>query len=131
MRCEQARIIVVDDVNAMRVQVREMLKNMGFEQVAIAQNGEEAKRLMENERFDLVIADWQMEPTNGIELLKYLRAHPQYSKIPFAMLTAESVKEKVVEAVQAGIDDYLVKPVTPIQVQNKVLALLMRKGGFQ
>jgi DNA-binding response OmpR family regulator len=75
----------------------------------------------------LVLCDWHMSPTDGMELLKFVRAHPTYGAAPFIMVTAESTKEQVVEAIKQGVDEYIVKPLTPDQIQGKVFGVLTRK----
>ena len=127
MRCEEASIIVVDDVNAMRVQIRDLLRRFGFANIKIAAGVEEAKSLMEMEQFHLVLSDWHMTPTTGLDLLQYLRSHPEYKNVPFILVTAECTKDKVIEAVKAGVDDFIVKPITPLQIQTKVINLLVKK----
>jgi two-component system chemotaxis response regulator CheY len=124
---EEINILVVDDVNTMRVQVKELLKSFGFKKITAASNGEEAKKLLDLEDVHLVLADWKMEPGDGMDLLLYVRKHPQHKNMPFIMVTAESTKEKVIEVIKAGVDDYLVKPLTPVQIQNKVYGVLLRK----
>jgi two-component system chemotaxis response regulator CheY len=124
---EDVNILVVDDVNTMRVQIRDLLKGFGFRKVSVAGSGEEAKQILETDAFHLVLCDWHMTPTDGLELLKYVRAHPTYKSMPFIMVTAESTKERVIEAIKTGVDDYLVKPLTMMQIQNKVFGVLLRK----
>jgi two-component system, chemotaxis family, chemotaxis protein CheY len=117
---EEVGILVIDDVNAMRVQIRELLKSAGFKRITLASNGDEAKQLIECGKYHLVLSDWHMAPTDGMELLKYLRAHPDYKDIAFIMVSAENTRERVVEAIKAGTDDYLIKPLTPVQIESKV-----------
>lgn len=130
MEVEEVSILVIDDVNSMRIQIKELLRSFGFRKISAVGNGEEAKILIEIDSFHLILADWRMEPTNGLELLKYVRNHPSCKKVAFLMVTAEGTKEKVVEAIQAGVDDYLVKPLTLAQIQNKVFRLLIKKKVF-
>ena len=130
MTLEDVSIMVVDDVNTMRVQIRELLKSFGFKKVTIAANGEDAKRLVEQEPFHLILSDWQMGPTDGLTLLKYIRSHPEYKALPFIMITAEGTKDKVVTAIQAGVDDYIVKPLTPAIIQDRIYTCLVKKGIF-
>lgn len=124
---EKVSILVVDDVNSMRVQIRELLKGFGFRRVTVAENGEAAKQELEVGAFQLVLADWHMVPCDGFELLKYIRSHPEFKSMPYIMVTAECTKEKVIEAIKAGVDDYLVKPLTPLQIQTKVYGVLLKK----
>jgi two-component system chemotaxis response regulator CheY len=132
MTRDEVSVLVVDDVNALRVQVRDLLKSFGFRKVTIASNGEEAKKFMGQPEmgapFQLILADWQMAPVDGIELLKWVRAHKDYASVPFIMVTAGNTKDQVVTAVKAGVDDYLMKPLTIAQIQDKVYSLLVKKG---
>jgi two-component system chemotaxis response regulator CheY len=124
---EEVNILVVDDVNTMRVQIKELLQGFGFRSVKLAQNGQEAEQVLASEPVHLVLCDWHMEPTNGIDLLKHMRSKDNLKDVAFVMVTAESVKEKVVEAIKAGVDDYLVKPLTVEQIQSKVYGVLTRR----
>ncbi len=127
---EEVSIVVVDDVNTMRIQIKELLKLFGFRKVFVASNGEEVKQMLETIPIHLLMVDWHMSPTAGIELLKYVRSHPEHKNIAFVMVTAESAKEQVIEAVQSGVDEYLLKPLTALQVQTKVYAALLKKQVF-
>jgi two-component system chemotaxis response regulator CheY len=124
---EEVGILVVDDVNTMRVQIKDLLRQFGFRKVTLANNGEEAKAYLESEPIHLIMCDWHMTPVDGMEFLKYVRAHDTHKTTAFIMVTAEGTKEKVVEAIKSGVDDYLVKPLTPTQIQNKVYGVLLRK----
>ena len=73
------------------------------------------------------MADWQMSPTDGMELLKYVREHAEHKSMAFIMVTAENTKEKVIAAIKSGVDDYLVKPLTAAQIQNKVYGVLLKR----
>jgi two-component system chemotaxis response regulator CheY len=120
-------VLVVDDVNAMRVNIRELMKSAGFRSVKVAAGVEEAKPLLEAEPIHLVLADLHMEPLTGLDFLHYVRAHPLYKSVPFVMVTAENTKEHVIGAITAGVDDYIMKPFTAVQLQNKVYTVLQRK----
>ncbi len=87
---EEVGILVVDDVQAMRTQIREMLKESGFKRVRVASNGEEAKAALGSEPVQLLLADWKMEPLDGLSLLKYVRSHPSLKDLAFIMVTAET-----------------------------------------
>lgn len=127
MQREEVSILVVDDVSTMRIQIKDLLKQFGFRKVAIANNGEEAKALLEGETIHLIMCDWHMSPMDGIEFLKYVRAHDTHKSTAFIMVTEEDTKDKVVEAIKYGVDAYLVKPLTTLQIQNKVYGVLLRK----
>jgi two-component system, chemotaxis family, chemotaxis protein CheY len=124
---EEVGILIVDDVNAMRVQIKELLKSLGFRKVMLAANGEEAKQIIAVEPPHLMLVDWHMAPCDGMELLKYVRAHRLHKEVAFIMVTAETTKERVMEAIKSGVDDYLIKPLTPIQIQSKVYGILLKK----
>jgi two-component system chemotaxis response regulator CheY len=124
---EEVGILVVDDVNTMRVQIKDLLNSFGFRKITLAASGEEAKTKLTAEPIHLILCDWHMTPTDGLEFLKFVRAQEQHKNIAFIMVTAESTKERVVEAIKTGVDDYLVKPLTQAQIQNKVYGVLLRK----
>lgn len=124
---EDVSILVVDDVNTMRVQIKDLLKQFGFRKILVAADGEEAKKLLGEHSFQLVLADWHMSPLDGLGLLRFMRHEPKFKDIAFIMITAESTKERVMEAIKAGVDDYLIKPLTPMQVENKIFGVLLRK----
>lgn len=124
---EEVEILVVDDVNSTRVQVKQLLADQGFRKIALCAHGEEAKLHIASYPVHLIICDWHMEPTNGIEFLKYVRGETRIAEVAFLMLTGEGTKERVVQAIQSGVDDYLLKPLTPAQIQSKVFGVLLKK----
>jgi two-component system chemotaxis response regulator CheY len=124
---EELGILVVDDVNTMRIQIKELLKGFGFKHIVLAGSGAEAKQFLQTEKIHLILSDWQMSPTDGIELLQFVRSSPEHKDIAFIMVTAESTKEKVMAAIQAGVDNYLVKPLTPTEIESKVYGVLLKK----
>lgn len=124
---DESNILVVDDVNTMRTQIKELLIGFGFHNVDTVANGEEAKAALTSKTYHLVLSDWHMEPTNGMELLKFVRANATLKPMAFLMITAESTKERVVEAIKSGVDDYLVKPLTRAQIETKVYTILLKK----
>ncbi len=124
---EDISILVVDDVNSIRVHVKELLRVCGFRKIVTASSGEEAKALLETQPFQLILCDWHMEPTNGLELLRYVRNHPQFCGIAFILVTAENTRDRILDAVAAGVDDYVVKPLTQGQIQNKVYSVLLKR----
>ncbi len=128
MLLEDVGVLVVDDVNTMRIQIKELLKTFGLCKVTLASNGEEAKQVIGSSPIQLVLVDWQMKPTDGLELLKYLRLHPQHKQMAVIMVTAENTKELVGDAIKAGVDDYLLKPLTLVQIRNKIYGVLLKRG---
>ena len=103
-------ILVVDDYQTMIRIIRNLLKQLGFEDVDDATDGVEAMSKLRQRKYGLIISDWNMEPMNGLDLLKQVRADPKLSGIPFIMVTAESKTDNVVAAKQAGVSNYIVKP---------------------
>jgi two-component system, chemotaxis family, chemotaxis protein CheY len=127
MNREELGILVVDDSAAVRHAVRELLYGAGFKRITLAAHAEEARRFLEMETCHLVISDWRMEPTNGLDLLRYMRAEPLLKETLFILLTAEMDKEKALFALAQGVDDYLIKPLNSGHIQSKIYGHLLRK----
>lgn len=130
----ETRILVVDDMAAMRLRVINQLKSMGFTNIDQAGNGQEAfdlleKKRSENNPFDIVISDWNMPVMTGIDLLEKIRTNPAYENMPFVMVTAEGEKNQVVRALKSGVSDYLVKPVSAVLLTQKLTALHAKKAA--
>ncbi len=106
-------ILVVDDYNTMIRIIRNLLKQLGFDDIDDASDGSAALAKMKEKKYGLVISDWNMEPMTGYELLKEVRADGSLSRTPFIMVTAESKTENVIAAKKAGVNNYIVKPSTP------------------
>ena len=104
------RILVVDDYQTMIRIVRNLLKQLGFSNVHEATDGGAALEKLRSNPFSLVISDWNMEPMNGLDLLREVRGDDDLKKIPFIMITAESKVDNVIAAKKAGVDNYIVKP---------------------
>jgi two-component system chemotaxis response regulator CheY len=113
-------ILVVDDYKTMIRIIRNLLKQLGFEDVDEAADGKEALGKLREKRYGLVISDWNMEPMTGYELLREVRADPSLSRTPFIMVTAESKTENVVAAKKAGVNNYIVKPFNAATLKNKI-----------
>lgn len=120
--------LVVDDFSTMRRIVNNLLRDAGFGHVSEAENGVEALRKLETERFDFIISDWNMPNMTGLELLKAVRGSAKLHKLPFLLITAEARKENIVDAAQAGADGYIVKPFTAATLTQKIEAIIKRKG---
>jgi two-component system chemotaxis response regulator CheY len=116
-------ILVVDDYNTMIRIIRNLLRQLGFEDVDDAPDGSIALSKMHIKRYGLVISDWNMEPMTGYELLKQVRSDPKISATPFIMVTAESKTENVIAAKQAGVNNYIVKPFNADTLKNKIEAV--------
>ena len=116
-------ILVVDDYNTMIRIIRNLLKQLGFEDIDDATDGSAALNKMRGKRYGLVISDWNMEPMTGYELLKEVRSDPGLSKTPFIMVTAESKTENVIAAKKAGVNNYIVKPFNAQTLKTKIEAV--------
>jgi len=114
------RILVVDDFSTMRRIVKNILKQLGYENVDEAENGAEAYDKIKTGEFAFVITDWNMPVMDGLGLLKKVRSDAQIKDTPILMVTAEAEKEKVVAAIQAGVNNYIVKPFTADTLKEKM-----------
>ena len=122
-------VLVVDDYNTMIRIIRNLLKQLGFEDVDDASDGSAALAKMRDKKYGLVISDWNMEPMTGYELLKEVRADPGLTKTPFIMVTAESKTENVIAAKKAGVNNYIVKPFNAQTLQSKIEAVFCGNAG--
>lgn len=127
MRLSEVSVLIVEDVNAMQVQIKEMLKTFGFEKIHLSSNGAEALEWMSKNPVHVALVDWHMEPMTGLDLLKMVRADGKLSGICVVMVTADSTKESVVTAIKSGVDEYLVKPITAQAIEEKIIFLLTKK----
>ncbi|MCW7753636.1 chemotaxis response regulator CheY [Desulfobotulus sp. H1] len=114
------KILVVDDFATMRRILKNILKQLGFTNITEADDGTTALEALSKNSFDLIISDWNMPKMTGLELLKKVRSDPAYKNIPFLMVTAEAQKQNVIEAVQAGVSNYVVKPFTAEAIAEKL-----------
>ncbi|MCR9256863.1 MAG: response regulator [Alphaproteobacteria bacterium] len=117
-------ILIVDDYKTMLRIIRNLLKQLGFNNVDEASDGEAALRKIQEKKFGLVISDWNMEPMTGLQLLKKVRSDPKTAKMPFIMVTAESKTENVVAAKKAGVNNYIVKPFNAATLKGKMTAVI-------
>jgi two-component system chemotaxis response regulator CheY len=120
------RILVVDDFATMRKVVKGCLRNLGFSNIEEAEDGVKALEKLKSLEFKLIVSDWNMPNMMGIDFLKAVRSDPSTTKIPFLMVTAEAQKENVIAAAQAGVSNYIVKPFTLEQMQEKLEAVFSR-----
>jgi two-component system chemotaxis response regulator CheY len=107
------KVLVVDDFATMRRIVKGVLKQLGFGNIIEAEDGTVAMAELKKEKIGLIVSDWNMPNMSGLELLKAVRGDAGLKGIPFIMVTAEGQKENVIEAVKAGVSNYIVKPFTP------------------
>ena len=116
-------VLVVDDYNTMIRILRNLLRQLGFQDIDDAADGTAALAKMRQKQYGLVISDWNMEPMTGYDLLKEVRGDPGLAKTPFIMVTAESKTENVIAAKKAGVNNYIVKPFNAQTLQNKIEAV--------
>jgi two-component system chemotaxis response regulator CheY len=121
---KKIKILVVDDFATMRKVIRNLLKQIGYENVVEAENGQVALRILKSQKIDFIVSDWNMPTMSGLELLKALRCDEYLNKTPFLMVTAEALKENVVEAVKAGVNNYIVKPFTAEVLEEKIKKII-------
>jgi two-component system chemotaxis response regulator CheY len=117
-------VLIVDDYRTMLRIIHGLLSQLGFTNVDEAMDGNTAYDMICNRNYGLVISDWNMQPTTGLELLKKVRANGQTAKLPFIMVTAEARTENVVVARQAGVNNYIIKPFTQAVLKQKLTAVL-------
>ena len=117
-------ILIVDDYKTMLRIVRNLLKQLGFENVDEATDGGMALQKLRDRSYDMVISDWNMEPMTGLQLLKEVRADAKLKALPFLMITAESKPENVIEAKKAGVNNYIVKPFNADTLKTKLSSVL-------
>jgi two-component system chemotaxis response regulator CheY len=123
------KVLVVDDFATMRKIVRNILKQIGFENIMEAEDGNAALRLIKNEPVGLVVTDWNMPNMTGLDLLKAIRQDPQIANLPVLMVTAEGLKENVMDAVKAGVNNYVVKPFTAEVLQEKLETIFKKQAN--
>ena len=114
------KILVVDDFSTMRRIVKNILRQLGFVNIVEADDGATAVSLLERERVDLIISDWNMPNMTGIDLLRHVRSSEELKDIPFLMVTAEAQQENIIEAVKAKVSNYIVKPFTADTLNEKI-----------
>ncbi|WP_108662700.1 chemotaxis response regulator CheY [Acuticoccus kandeliae] len=113
-------VLVVDDYKTMIRIIKNLLRQIGFNDVDDAADGGEALEKLRAKKYGLIISDWNMEPMTGFELLKQVRADPELSDLPFIMVTAEAKSENVVAAKKAGVNNYIVKPFNAQTLKGKI-----------
>lgn len=125
------KVLVVDDFPTMRRIVKNLLKQLGFENIEEAENGEDGLRKLRSSEYGLVVADWNMPVMDGLQFLKSVRSDPKLKDIPFLMVTAEAEKEKVIEAIKSGVDNYIVKPFTGEVLKEKLEKIAQKKPSLK
>jgi len=118
------KVLVVDDFATMRRIIKNVLKQIGFTKILEADDGTTALEVLKENKVDLIISDWNMPNMTGLDLLKTVRGEKSTQSIPFLMVTAEAQKDNVIQAVQSGVSNYLVKPFTADAIKEKLTQIL-------
>ncbi len=119
------KFLIVDDSVTMRRIVVNSLRNIGYDNFVEASEGKEAiEKLISDDKINFVITDWNMPGVSGLELVKSLRSNSKYSALPILMVTTRGVKEDIIEALQAKVSNYIVKPFTPNVLKEKIEQIL-------
>lgn len=118
---DKIKVLVVDDVSSARKTLILILRQIGIRYVTEAKSSKEAIDKLRNETFQLVISDWEMPDIDGLELLSRVKEEPDHKNIPFIMITSASEKDRVIEALKAGVTDYAIKPICFETLSNKIL----------
>jgi two-component system chemotaxis response regulator CheY len=114
------KILVVDNHENMRRIVKQVLNDLGFRNVKVADDGSTALPMLKNESFDFLVSDWDMPQMQGIDLLKAVRADDNLKNLPVLMITAEAKKEQIIEAAKSGVNDYCIKPFNRETLNSKI-----------
>ena len=120
------KILVVDDFSTMRRIIKNLLRDLGFTNAQEADDGTTALPMLQKGNFDFLVTDWNMPGMQGIDLLKAIRADEKLRHLPVLMVTAESKREQIIEAAQAGVNGYVVKPFTAATLEEKINKIFER-----
>jgi two-component system chemotaxis response regulator CheY len=123
------RFLVVDDFSTMRRIVKNFLNDLGYNNIQEADDGTTALPILKAGNIDFLITDWNMPQMPGLDLLKAVRADPQMAKMPVLLLTAEAKREQIVEAAQAGVNGYVVKPFTAQTLKEKIDKIMAARAA--
>ncbi len=120
------KILIVDDFSTMRRIIKNLLRDLGFSNTSEADDGNTALPMLKSGGFDFLVSDWNMPGMQGIDLLKAVRSDPDLSTLPVLLVTAESKKEQIIEAAQAGVNGYIVKPFNATTLKEKIEKIFER-----
>lgn len=123
------KILVVDDFSTMRRIIKNLLRELGFTNMDEADDGQTALPKLKTGGYDFLITDWNMPGMTGIDLLKAVRATPELAGMPVLMVTAEQKREQIIEAAQAGVNGYIIKPFTAGTLEEKLTKIFDRVDG--
>ena len=125
---QKTRVLVVEDMDSIREKVVSTLKELGFENIQTACNGKEALDALAEtkgkEEFHLLLSDWNMPIVSGIDLLREVKQNSQYYDLPFIMMTTEDEKDKVIDAITLGINNYIFKPITKEVLKERIFSIM-------
>lgn len=124
MAYKDLTVLVVDDFSTMRRIMRNILRDLQFKTILEADDGNAALGVLQAHQVDLIVSDWNMPNMTGLELLKRVRADERLKDIPFLMVTAEAQKENILQAVQAKVSNYIVKPFTAATLSEKLAKII-------
>ncbi len=114
------KILIVDDFSTMRRIIKNLLRDLGFNNTHEADDGNTAWPMLKSESFDFLITDWNMPGMQGIDLLRAVRADPELASLPVLLVTAEARRDQIVLAAEAGVNGYIVKPFTAQTLKEKL-----------
>lgn len=120
------KILIVDDYSTMRRIVKNLLTDLGYTNMAEADDGKTAWPMLQNGDFDFVVTDWNMPGMTGIDLLKAIRGDARLAKLPVLMVTAEAQRDQIIAAAQAGVNGYIIKPFTAVTLKEKIDKIFQR-----
>jgi len=123
------KILIVDDFSTMRRIIKNLLRDLGFTNTAEADDGLTALPMLQSGAFDFLVTDWNMPGMSGIDLLRQVRADERLRSLPVLMVTAEAKREQIIEAAQAGVNGYVVKPFTAQALKEKIEKIFERIHG--
>jgi two-component system chemotaxis response regulator CheY len=123
------KILIVDDFSTMRRIIKNLLRDLGFTNTVEADDGTSALPILNAGGIDFLVTDWNMPGMTGIDLLKHVRADEKLSTLPVLMVTAEQKREQIIEAAQAGVNGYIVKPFTAATLKEKIDKIFERIDG--
>jgi len=127
MVTQQGTVLIVEDLLLMRQIIKSFLRRMGYARLLEAEQGVEALTRLRQQPIDLVLADWDLPQMDGLALLTTMRADAQWRTVPCVMITAEASRDKVMAAIQAGANGYILKPFTRATFEAKVTAVMARR----
>ena len=122
------KILVVDDFSTMRRIIKNLLRDLGFQNITEADDGKTALPILKQGGIEFLVTDWNMPGMTGIELIGEVRKDPKLAHIPILMVTAEAKREQIIAAAQAGVNGYIVKPFTAATVKTKLDKIFERLG---